>query len=132
MKCCFIYNTDTYVVGNICIYFYNTQESLNNGQKEVVLKASYVAVTDKPGIYLIKGPPGSGKSTVISSIIQQLLFRKQKSGQRILLISPSSVALDSLVLRLTKTRASLPGNIISYKLYILSAYEIYSYKEEGL
>lgn len=50
-----------------------------------------------PHFALIKGPPGSGKTTVITSIIRQALAR----GERVLVVSPTHVAVDNVVEKLT-------------------------------
>lgn len=65
-----------------------------------------------PHFAVIKGPPGSGKTTVISTIIQRALAR----GERVLVVSPTHVAVDNVVEKLaprpdaadTLERRSLP------------------------
>ena len=51
-----------------------------------------------PDIALIQGPPGTGKTTVICSIIEELV----KTGKRILLVAPTHVALDNVLERVGK------------------------------
>lgn len=51
-----------------------------------------------PHFTLIKGPPGSGKTTVIADIVQRALNR----GWRILIASSTHVAVDNIVEKLTK------------------------------
>jgi hypothetical protein len=46
-----------------------------------------------PDIALIHGPPGTGKTTVICSIVEELV----KRGQRVLLVAPTHVALDNVL-----------------------------------
>jgi len=53
-----------------------------------------------PHFALIKGPPGSGKTTVISTIIRQALAR----GERVLVVSPTHVAVDNVVEKLAPRR----------------------------
>ncbi|TAL98757.1 MAG: hypothetical protein EPN73_02265 [Paraburkholderia sp.] len=48
-----------------------------------------------PDIALIHGPPGTGKTTVICSIVEELV----KRGQRVLLVAPTHVALDNVLER---------------------------------
>lgn len=44
----------------------------------------------------IKGPPGTGKSTVIVGLIRRAIH----SGQRVLLVAPTHVALDEVLGRI--------------------------------
>lgn len=48
-----------------------------------------------PDIALIHGPPGTGKTTVICGIVEDLV----KRGQRVLLVAPTHVALDNVLER---------------------------------
>lgn len=69
---------------------------------------------NKPGIYLIKGPPGTGKTTVITSIIHQILFGNHRLAKNtcILLTAPSNAAIDELALRINDhLKPSLSGKI---------------------
>ena len=50
-----------------------------------------------PDISLIRGPPGTGKTTVICEIIQQLAVEK---GLRILMVAPTHVAVDNVLERI--------------------------------
>ena len=47
-----------------------------------------------PDISLIRGPPGTGKTTVICEIIQQLAVEQ---GLRILMVAPTHVAVDNVL-----------------------------------
>jgi hypothetical protein len=58
--------------------------------------------TTTPHFAAIQGPPGSGKTTVISTILQQALAE----GQRVLVVSPTNVATDNVVEKLTEPGAS--------------------------
>lgn len=72
-------------------------ERLDEHQRECVRKAmatSHFAV--------IEGPPGSGKTTVISAVIRRALAR----GERVLVVSPTHVAVDNVVEKLTPRRES--------------------------
>src|SRR5690606_22792093 len=70
--------------GNINnITFYN--KKLNDEQKKAVLGA-----LNTPHCYFIQGPGGTGKSTVICEIIEQLINK----GERILMLAPTHVAVD--------------------------------------
>src|SRR5262249_35375882 len=46
-----------------------------------------------PGLCVVDGPPGTGKTTVICEIIRNLLAR----GERVLLVAPTHVALDHVL-----------------------------------
>ena len=48
-----------------------------------------------PDIALIHGPPGTGKTTVICGIVEELV----RQGQRVLLVAPTHVALDNVLER---------------------------------
>lgn len=49
-----------------------------------------------PHFAVIQGPPGSGKTTVITTILQRALGR----GERVLVVSPTHVAVDNVVEKL--------------------------------
>ncbi len=68
------------------------QERLDEFQKDCVGKA-----TTTPHFAVIQGPPGSGKTTVISGIIRRASAR----GERVLVVSPTHVAVDNVVEKLT-------------------------------
>ncbi len=63
------------------------------------LEAKALAL-DTPDIALIHGPPGTGKTTVICSIVEELV----KRGQRVLLVAPTHVALDNVLERVGDRR----------------------------
>ena len=66
-------------------------ERLDEYQAECVRKAMTT-----PHFAVIKGPPGAGKTTVISSVIRRALTR----GERVLVVSPTHVAVDNVVEKL--------------------------------
>ncbi|HHB12274.1 MAG TPA: hypothetical protein ENK62_03645, partial [Chromatiales bacterium] len=70
------------------------KDCLDAFQKECVRKA-----LETPHFAVIQGPPGSGKTTVISTIIRHALDR----GGRVLVVSPTHVAVDNVVEKLTPT-----------------------------
>jgi nucleoside-triphosphatase THEP1 len=59
------------------------------------LKALELAMSGD-NIVAIKGPPGTGKSTVITGIIRRLI----RNGMRVLFVAPTHVALDEVLRRL--------------------------------
>ncbi|CAH1110310.1 unnamed protein product [Psylliodes chrysocephalus] len=85
--------------------------NLNPIQKEISSEASEMALGKSPGFYLIKGPPGTGKSSVIVSIVLEILYkcRARRIQPRILLTAPSNTAIDGLILKLYKARMELPA-----------------------
>ena len=60
-----------------------------------------------PHFALIEGPPGSGKTTVISEIVRHVLA----SGERALVVSPTHVAVDNVVERLVRRDESEPHRL---------------------
>ncbi|MEQ9094763.1 MAG: AAA domain-containing protein [Phycisphaerales bacterium] len=55
------------------------------------------AALDTDHFAVVHGPPGAGKTTVIGSIIRRLVDR----GERVLVVSPTHVAIDNVVEKLT-------------------------------
>ncbi len=68
------------------VEFYN--ENLNETQKEAVIKALSSEV-----LYLIHGPPGTGKTTTLVEIAMQLV----KEGNKILVTADSNTAVDNFI-----------------------------------
>lgn len=66
-------------------------EKLDEHQLECIRKARAT-----PHFAVIHGPPGSGKTTVITGIIQRALSR----GERVLVVSPTHVAVDNVIEKL--------------------------------
>ncbi len=56
------------------------------------------AVFSSPDLTLIQGPPGSGKTTIICELIQQVL----RNNGRVLACAPTHVAIDNILERLDK------------------------------
>lgn len=56
-----------------------------------------------PDIAILEGPPGSGKTTAICEIIQQLV----DSGQRVLLCASTNVAIDNVLERLLDSESAV-------------------------
>lgn len=64
-----------------------------NAQREVVRKA-----LSTPDFAVLEGPPGSGKTTVISELILQLL----EQGKRVLVVASTHVAVDNVLERVVQ------------------------------
>ncbi|XP_043483805.1 probable helicase senataxin [Leptopilina heterotoma] len=82
-----------------------TKDDLNERQIEAVMRVSKAALTEKPQISLIHGPPGTGKSKVIVNTVIQILSENPKT--QILVCAPSNAAVDELALRLLQIRTNL-------------------------
>jgi len=65
---------------------------LNESQKQAIQGA-----LDANDVYMIHGPPGTGKTTTVVELIRQLVAR----GQRVLACAPSNLAVDNLVEKLS-------------------------------
>jgi hypothetical protein len=77
-------------------------DRLDAYQEECVQKA-----LSTPHFAVIKGPPGSGKTTVISTIIRQSLAR----GERVLVVSPTHVAVDNVVEKLAPAQGATKDDL---------------------
>jgi hypothetical protein len=71
-------------------------QGLDEHQRECVRKA-----LSTPHFSVIEGPPGSGKTTVIADILRHSLAR----GERVLVVSPTHVAVDNVVEKLVRAKA---------------------------
>ncbi len=67
-------------------------------QREFVSKA-----LGSPDFAFLEGPPGSGKTTAICELVQQLV----ESGQRVLLCASTHVAIDNVLERLLDTESPI-------------------------
>src|SRR5262249_21703856 len=70
------------------------QEDLDEDKKRAI-----TTVIGAPDVLLLKGPPGTGKTTFIAELILQTLNRTPDA--RILLCSQTNVAIDNAIERLT-------------------------------
>src|SRR5262245_16946972 len=61
-----------------------------------------------PGLRAIWGPPGTGKTTVLSQAVDELLSQ----GSRVLLVSGTNVAVDNVLTRVVGPRDPAPGEIV--------------------
>ena len=78
---------------------------LSEDKKEVVRRA--VSTND---LFLIKGPPGTGKTTVIAEIVLQILHRDPEA--RILLASQSNVAVDHAITQIASAMDETPPEMV--------------------
>ncbi|XP_058808313.1 probable helicase senataxin isoform X2 [Phymastichus coffea] len=88
-----------------------TNDKLNEKQKEAVIKFTDAATNMKSKIGLLVGPPGTGKSTVITNLVTQMLYGDGRfvngNAKRILVCAPSNAAIDEIVLRLLEIRQAI-------------------------
>ncbi|XP_037087467.1 helicase sen1-like [Pollicipes pollicipes] len=84
--------------------------ALNATQRDIVLRVAR-AVTDRPdrpSISVIRGPPGTGKTRLVVSLVKQILFSAgAEQDRRVLLCAPSNAAVDEVAKRLLEERAVL-------------------------
>ena len=71
-------------------------KALDKSGVETQRKAVFTGLSC-PDISLIRGPPGTGKTTVICEIIQQLAVEQ---GLRVLMVAPTHVAVDNVLERI--------------------------------
>jgi ATP-dependent RNA/DNA helicase IGHMBP2 len=72
-------------VTNNPLHFHN--QRLNQSQQLAVM-----AITENPGITIVHGPPGTGKTTTLIEAIIQLI----KAGEKVLVSAPSNTAVDNI------------------------------------
>lgn len=82
-------------------------ERLDEYQRECMRKALAT-----PHFSVIEGPPGSGKTTVITAIIRRALAR----GDRVLVVSPTHVAVDNVVEKLIVPPGAAPDLLAAHTL----------------
>lgn len=74
--------------------FYDKKIELISSQKATVKKA--IEQTQEAGFFLIHGPPGTGKTTVITEIVRHLVSNEKK----VLITSHTNVAVDNVLEKL--------------------------------
>ncbi len=62
----------------------------------------------RPGVRLVWGPPGTGKTWVLSEAISSLIA----SGKRVLLVSATNIAVDNALAGVIRHRRHRPGQLI--------------------
>ncbi|KAF7268958.1 hypothetical protein GWI33_017987 [Rhynchophorus ferrugineus] len=103
---------EDYKVASVSQHELAVPNHLNPQQKQIVLEASNVCVGNSSGIYCIKGPPGTGKTSVIINIVYQVLMSSYvqhptEEPPRILVAAPSNTAVDNLLSKLVARKHSL-------------------------
>lgn len=87
---------------------YVGMETFNQNQYEAMalVSAKVEREQDKPHVFLVEGPPGTGKSRLIGNTILQLIRNpsNRNKGLRILLCAPSNNAVDTLTEKLIEFR----------------------------
>jgi hypothetical protein len=69
---------------------------LDGTQRDAVARA-----LQSPDLLLVQGLPGTGRTRVIAEIVEQIIAR----GMRVLILAPSSAAIDAVLLRLREPAA---------------------------
>lgn len=96
-----------------------------------ILKSIYNKCLGNGGdisLSLIEGPPGTGKTRLIVSIILQLLFGSEmKRKLRILVLTASNAAVDIIARRLMHIRDKLAGNGMQFMTDHLRVLNFFSY-----
>ena len=73
---------------------------LNVGLNASQQRAVANALDQKLPVSCVWGPPGTGKTAVVEEIVRQAVVR----GERVLVVAPSNVACDAVLLRLVQAR----------------------------
>ncbi|MFG2045254.1 AAA domain-containing protein [Dactylosporangium sp. NPDC048998] len=61
-----------------------------------------------PGVRLVWGPPGTGKTRVLSEAINTLV----RAGKRVLLVSSTNIAVDNALAGVLRHRGHAPGDLV--------------------
>lgn len=80
------------------------QDALNAEQMNVLESIYGQCLGETPGVSLVEGPPGTGKSRLIVNLILQLVCGKEAVSRhlRILVCAHSNAAIDILALKLLR------------------------------
>jgi ATP-dependent RNA/DNA helicase IGHMBP2 len=83
-------------ITNNPLHFHN--QKINQSQQLAVM-----AITENPGITIVHGPPGTGKTTTLIEAIIQLI----KAGEKVLVSAPSNTAVDNIAKGLIRAGVNL-------------------------
>ncbi|XP_055843156.1 uncharacterized protein LOC129909981 [Episyrphus balteatus] len=89
---------------------YKGYHQLNKEQRDILLKAYEKAIDQlNPNVTLINGPPGTGKSLLISNLALQLLYGNEVNelDKKILICAQSNMAVDVIAEKLIRIKAKL-------------------------
>lgn len=84
---------------------------LNTSQKEAVRDVFHRALN------LIEGPPGTGKTFLLSYIVYNIFKLRKNKTQKILLCAPTNSATDNMALSLIKLNNSIGGEMNICRVY---------------
>jgi hypothetical protein len=76
--------------------------SLNDGQRQAWRACR------APGVHLVWGPPGTGKTMVIAAALQDLMA----AGKSVLLVSGTNIAVDNALARAAQAIQPAPGQMV--------------------
>lgn len=99
----------TWEYENFRDYVFNPNLKNDDTQREAVLEA----LRHKP-LYLIQGPPGAGKTTVIVELIRQLI--KRQKDVKILVTSQSNLAVDNVLEKLNENNHKEGSDLLFMRL----------------
>jgi len=86
-------------------------EKLNSDQKEAVINVFHRCLN------LIEGPPGTGKTFLLSYIVYNIFKLRRNKSHKILLCSPSNSATDNMALSLIKLNKSIGKKMKICRVY---------------
>lgn len=85
----------------------SAHEAFNSNLDESQWEAINFCLQDEQKISLIHGPPGTGKTTTVTELIQQAVLNHQ---MKVLVTAPSNVAVDTILHRLVATMPPSPSS----------------------
>ena len=85
----------------------------NTSQLNVIYNASNLVNSSQPGILLVQGPPGAGKTHTLTGMVKQIFlgWRVRDSSPKVLICAPSNGAIDEIGKRLIKEKEFLRSRI---------------------
>jgi predicted DNA helicase len=83
--------------------FTNNQLHFHNQRLNQSQQLAVTAITENPGMTIVHGPPGTGKTTTLIEAIIQLI----KAGEKVLVSAPSNTAVDNIAKGLIKGGVNL-------------------------